>query len=90
VQITGVQQMCDRAFFKRGSQWIDAQLIGQGENEAQPLQPDVTIEYGSPEHLALLRQLVAQNRQGVLSLDGDIIIYHEGRTILIRNTQPGC
>jgi Ca-activated chloride channel family protein len=87
VEITGVQQVCDRAFFKRGNQWIDGQLINRTANPPaqQELKVDAVIDYGSPEHLDLLHRLMAQHRQGVLSLDGDIMIQFEGRNILVRN-----
>jgi Ca-activated chloride channel family protein len=82
VEFTTVQQVNDRAFFKCGSQWIDGHLI---DAPGSDVTPDETIAYGSPEHLDLLHKLIAQNRQGVLSLDGDIMIQFEGRNILVRN-----
>ncbi len=88
VEIASVQQVCDRAFFKRGAQWIDSQLITAGEKQAAPIAPDETIEFGSAEHIAILHRLIEQNRQGVLSLDGDIMLRFEGRNILVRNTPP--
>jgi Ca-activated chloride channel family protein len=48
--------------------------------------PDEIIEYGSPEHFALIDRLVEQNRQGILALEGDILLSDEGRTILVRNS----
>jgi Ca-activated chloride channel family protein len=93
VEYGNVQQMCDRAFYKRGEQWIDAQIVAsQAEaqksgamTQNQQITPDQTIAYGSPEHFALLEQLVQQNRQGVLSLNGDILIVHDGKSILVKN-----
>ena len=84
VEITNVQQMCDRAFFKRGDQWIDSRIVNDTAKQ-QEIAADSVITYGSPEHLELLHKLIAQNRQGVLSLDGDIMIQFEGRNILVRN-----
>jgi len=49
------------------------------------IQPDETIDFGSPEHIAILQALIAQNRQGVLSLDGDIMIRFNEKNILVRN-----
>jgi Ca-activated chloride channel family protein len=100
VEVTNVQQRCGSAFFKRGNQWIDGQIInpaadssggapGNAPGHTQTLQHDEVIQYGSPAHLELLHKLIGQNRQGVLSLDGDIMIQFEGRNILVRNdTQP--
>jgi Ca-activated chloride channel family protein len=84
VEITTVQQVCDRAFFKRGRQWIDSRLI-QPAGKVDALQPDVVVNYGSAEHRALLTTLIAENRQGVLSLNGDIMIQYQGKNILICN-----
>jgi Ca-activated chloride channel homolog len=84
VEITNVQQVCDRAFFKRGNQWIDSRIVNDTAQQ-QEIAADSVITYGSPEHLELLHKLIAQNRQGVLSLDGDIMIQFEGHNILVRN-----
>lgn len=84
VSITNVQQMADRAFFKRGSQWIDSRVAAKSE----AIEPDETIAFGSEQHIALLRELIGQGRQGVLSLRGDILLLHNGRNILVQNTTP--
>jgi Ca-activated chloride channel homolog len=88
VEVANVQQMCDRAFLKRGTQWIDTRLVSTQEQQEAQITPDLVVVYGSPEHLALLQKLVTQNRQGVLSLDGDILIQDEGKNILIKNGAP--
>jgi Ca-activated chloride channel family protein len=82
VEIATVQQVNDRAFFRQGNRWVDGRLVAKGEEAA----PDIVIEFGSAAHQALLRQLISENRQGVLSLPGDIVIRLEGRNILVRNT----
>jgi Ca-activated chloride channel family protein len=86
VQTAAVQQVCDRTFFKRGEQWIDARLITANKQAegAAAFQPDQIIDFGSPEHMAVLQQLINENRQAVLSLQGDIIIQYQGRNILVR------
>ena len=81
VEISTVQQVADRAFFRRGNEWIDARLIAaQAE-----LRPDVVVDFGSEEHRRLLSQLVRQGRQGLLSLRGNILIQIEGRQVLVQN-----
>ncbi len=86
VEISAVQQVCDRAFFKRDNCWIDSQLITPSETPGEAITPDETVQFGSPEHIAILQALITQNRQGVLSLDGDIMLRYEGRNILVRNS----
>jgi len=82
VQIDNVQQVCDRAFFKRGTRWIDSRLVaGQGAPEI-----DQVIEFGSEAHRELVRSFVLQGRQGVLSLSGEILIPFENKNLLIKNS----
>jgi Ca-activated chloride channel homolog len=81
VEITSVQQVCDRAFFNRGDRWIDSGIVlAKGD-----LEPDQIVIFGSDEHLQILRELEKENRAGILSLRGEILILHHGRRILITN-----
>jgi Ca-activated chloride channel family protein len=81
VTIGNVQQVCDRAFFKRGARWIDGEVVAQQEQA----QPDVVIEFGSEAHQRLLARLLRENRQAVLSLRGEIVLRIDDRNVLIRN-----
>lgn len=95
VETSAIQQVCDRTFYRRGDQWIDARLIttqsnpasggGEPTSAGSNVNPDEIVEFGSPRHLAILKTLITENRQAILSLDGDIIIQHESRNILVRN-----
>ena len=78
-ETTAIQQVCDRAFFRRGSRWIDGNSVLQ-----QRLQPDSEIEFGSVEFFTLLRRLEAERRNGVLSLQGEILLEVDGKNVLIK------
>ena len=78
---SNVQQICDRAFFKRGDRWIDSNLI-EGEEQ---LEPTAVYAFGSEAHDALLQRLVLEGRQGLLSLDGEILMRIGEENVLIRN-----
>jgi Ca-activated chloride channel family protein len=80
VASTQVQQVCDRAFFKRGNQWIDGRLVTAGN-----LVPSRTISFGSPEHLDLVTRLAQQGRAGTISLSGEIVMQLDGEVIAIKN-----
>jgi Ca-activated chloride channel family protein len=80
VETANVQQVCDRAFFKRGAQWIDGSLIPAGN-----LQPSRTVLWGSPEHDQLVERLSREGRQGMLSLKGEIVLRLDGEVIVVRN-----
>lgn len=76
----GVQQVSDRAFFHRGSRWIDSQALAE---RAGGLRPDRTIAFGSPEYWELVDQLVREERQGVASLGPEVLVRLGGKNVLI-------
>jgi len=80
VQVTRVQQINDRAFFQRAGRWIDGQAI----NSTAGTQPDRTVVVGTPEFSQLLRQLVAENRQGALAMSGEVLLRVDDRNILVK------
>ena len=79
VQITRVQQMNDRAFFQQGARWVD----GSALNSPGGTTPQRTIRIGSPEFLQLVDRLVAENRQGTLSMSGEILLRLDDQNVLI-------
>ena len=80
VQVSRVQQINDRAFFQQGRRWVD----GSALDGRAPAQPDRTIVAGSPEFFRLLERLTAENRPGVLSMSGEILLRVDGQNVLIR------
>src|SRR5262249_50650082 len=50
VEVSTVQQVCDRAFFRNGSRWVDAALIQPNAG----LEPDEIVEFGSPAHRRMI------------------------------------
>jgi len=80
VELSRVQQINDRAFFQQGNRWVD----GQALNSSRGTQPDRVIAAGSDEFFQLLGRLTNENRAGVLSMSGEILIQLDGRNILIR------
>ncbi len=75
-----VQQVNDRAFFHRGKQWIDSQAAGDAK---KGLAPDRTVVFGTSEYWTLVDQLVREDRQGVASLPGDLLLRVGGQNVLI-------
>ena len=79
VQTAAVQQMNDRALYRRGGRWIDSQTV-EAEKSAKP---DKTIAFGSDEYFALVQKFVDQNRQGVLAVSGEILLRVDDRNVLV-------
>ncbi|KKK96590.1 hypothetical protein LCGC14_2661230, partial [marine sediment metagenome] len=80
VQTALVQQVNDRAFFQRGNRWVDGRAI----NAKNGARPDETVTIGSPEFMKLLDTLAKANRQGTLSMRGEILLRVGDRNILVR------
>ena len=78
VETTSVQQVCDRAFLRRGDRWIDGNAV-----IAQRLEPDSRVEFGSSDYFALVHRLQGERRTGVLSLGGEILLEVDGKNVLI-------
>ena len=79
VSISTVQQVNDRAFYKRGNRWVDSALVDQASSA-----PQRTIDIGSEEFRILTAKLAAQNRQGCIALHGEILLRVDGETILVK------
>ena len=77
-QAGGVQQMADRTFFQNGAEWTDSRLAGRALPEA------VEIRVGTPEFDHLVDRLVANHRQALLALPGDIVVLDDGKAYRIR------
>ena len=82
VSISSVQQVSDRAFFRRGNRWIDARLIEDGVE----LEPESIVTFGSEAHRAMVSRFVREGRQGMLSMPGEILVELDGERILVQNT----
>jgi len=80
VEITNVQQITDRAFFRRNNRWVDSSVL----NREKTLTPDRTIEFGTPEFYKLVDRLVAEGRQGILALSGEMLLAIDGKTVLVK------
>ena len=79
VEITTVQQITDRTFFKRNNRWVDANAL---KNESA--KPNRVVEVGSPEFYKLVDQLLRDGREGILALSGELLLVVDGKTVLIK------
>ena len=74
VQVSNVMQVSDRAFFKRGDQWVDSQATQAGAGASAAVKPDRVVTFGSAEYFRLVDQLAKENRQSALSMEGNILL----------------
>jgi len=80
VSVSGVQQINDWTYYRRGNRWVDSRLM---ENEAQ-IKPKRIVRFGSDEYLELAQKLARQNRQGSIALSGDVLMLVDGEAVLIQ------
>ncbi|MHC4942810.1 MAG: VIT domain-containing protein [Planctomycetota bacterium] len=81
VAVTSVQQVNDRAFYQRGQRWVDSRIAQQD----QPTEPAQVIEFGTAAFDTLLDRMVNEGRQGILSLQGEILVNVDGQNLLIKS-----
>ena len=80
VEVTNVQQITDRTFFRRNNRWVDSSVL----DKEKTLTPDQTVEFGTPEFYKLVDRLVSEGRQGILALSGEMLLLIDGKTVLIK------
>ena len=47
-----------------------------------------TVQVGTPEYADVANRLIQSNRQGLLALDGSVMILLDGETVLMQNSFP--
>lgn len=81
VEAQTLAQCADRNYWKAGNTWTDARLAGRSNSS-----PDEVVDFGTERHRQLVEELVAEGRQSSLALDGEVLLAHRGKTILVRNS----
>lgn len=83
VEITNVQQITDRTFFRRNNRRVDASVLATETTR----KPNRIIEFGTPEFCKQVDRLVQEGRQGILS--GEMLLSIDGKTVLIKAPRKG-
>ena len=82
VAIAQVQQINDMAFYRRGNRWVDSRVV-EKENQVKPRRE---VVFGSEEFRMLAQRLASENRQGAVSLNGDVLLVVDGEAVLVKGT----
>jgi hypothetical protein len=78
-EASNVCQVTDCTMFNRAGCWVDSRLVTREE-----IKPDETIDYGTEAFDKLLTKMIAQNRQAMLALGGELYLWDDGRCLLVR------
>jgi len=79
VSVASVQQINDRAYYRRGGQWIDSRLVQETPR------PTRVVEIGTQEYLDLLERLTREGQQGAVARSEDVILKLDNEIIHVRN-----
>lgn len=79
-KVDQVCQVADKAFYRKGNEWVDAGLAGKDIAAT----PTVNINVSSPEFRKIVTRLVTDNRQSCLALGDNIRVVIDQQTYLIR------
>jgi Ca-activated chloride channel family protein len=88
VELGGVNQVGDLAFYRRGGQWIDARLM---DRPAARQGADITtaaprrVVASSAEGARLADRLARDGRQGALALGGEVVVLVDGEPVAVVN-----
>ncbi|NNM28543.1 MAG: VWA domain-containing protein [Akkermansiaceae bacterium] len=81
VQVGNVQQVADKAFYKRGNEWVDASVAAAPAEAGLPVE-DIAV--GSEQFQSLVDRLVANDQQGCLALGNNLDLVVEGKRYRLR------
>lgn len=84
VSFSNTAQIAQNGYFNRNGVWMESTVLSV---------PDAgrsvkTVQVGTPEYAAVADRLVKTNRQGLLALDGSVMLLLDGETMLIQNSFP--
>ena len=77
-----MRQVADQTLFSRNGQWVDSSLLSAVEGNNADV--DETVEFASERYFELAEELIAEKRQGLLALGGDVLLNRGGRIILVQ------
>jgi len=82
VESSSVQQVGDRAFWRKGNRWVEGRLMNKKGRKKQ-MKPSKVIRFGSEDYVDLVDRLSEEGRQGTVAMEGDILMELDGEEVLI-------
>lgn len=80
-EVGQVCQAADKAFYRKGNEWVDAGLAGKDINTSKA----VIVNVSSPEFQKLVTRLITDQRQSCLALGDNIRLVIDNQTYLIQS-----
>lgn len=77
-------QIAQNGYFNRNGVWMESTVLSLPDGGRAVK----TVQVGTPEYAAVADRLVKTNRQGLLALDGSVMLLLDGETVLMQNSFP--
>lgn len=77
-------QIAQNGYFNRNGVWMESTVLSLPDGGRAVK----TVQAGTPEYAAVADRLVKTNRQGLLALDGSVMLLLDGETVLMQNSFP--
>lgn len=77
-------QIAQNGYFNRNGVWMESTVLSLPDGGRAVK----TVRVGTPEYAAVADRLVKTNRQGLLALDGSVMLLLDGETVLMQNSFP--
>lgn len=77
-------QIAQNGYFNRNGVWMESAVLSLPDGGRAVK----TVQVGTPEYAAVADRLVKTNRQGLLALDGSVMLLLDGETVLMQNSFP--
>lgn len=77
-------QIAQNGYFNRNGVWMESTVLSLPDGGCAVK----TVQVGTPEYAAVADRLVKTNRQGLLALDGSVMLLLDGETVLMQNSFP--
>lgn len=83
-----IRQVGPDTLYQQRGRWVDARLVARDQQRATGETippPDEVVPFGTDRYFEIARALAAEDRQGVITVRGEVEILLGGRRILVQN-----
>ena len=84
VAFDNTAQIAQNGYFNRNGVWMESTVLAMSDAGRAVK----TVQVGTPEYADVANRLIQSNRQGLLALDGSVMILLDGETVLMQNSFP--
>lgn len=84
VSFSDTAQISRNGYFNRNGVWMESSVLSLPEAGRAVK----AVQVGTPEYAAVADRLIESNRQGLLALEGSVMLLLDGKNVLLQNSFP--